>query len=141
MSNVTISTNLSNTTTVSFTVTGESGTTGFGNITIPKSAVPYGSTPTVYIDNQTAQTQGYTQDANNYYVWYTTQFSTHQISIVFTTTSSSTNPAASPKQAQLSLAQDVIFGVAAAVAIEVTAAFALEFKRARKPKTEILLER
>jgi hypothetical protein len=30
---------------VSFTVTGESGTTGFSNITIPKSAVPYGTTP------------------------------------------------------------------------------------------------
>ena len=73
MSNATIATNQSaNTTTVSFTVTGESGTTGFGNITIPISAVPYGTTPTIYIDGQPAQTQGYTQDSNNYYVWYTT---------------------------------------------------------------------
>ena len=55
MSNVTISTNPSaNTTTVSFTVTGESGTTGFGNITIPKSAVPYGTTPTVYINGHSS---------------------------------------------------------------------------------------
>ena len=64
MSNVTIATNQSaKTTTVSFTVTGESGTTGFGNITIPKSAVPYGTTPTIYIDGQPAQNQGYTQDS------------------------------------------------------------------------------
>ena len=125
MSKVAITTNQSNTTTtVSFTVTGKSGTTGFGNITIPISGVPYGTTPTIYIDGQPAQNQGYTQDATNYYVWYTTSFSTHQISIIFTTTSSSTNR----NQTQLSLAQDVIFGVAVAVAIEVTAAFALEFK-------------
>ena len=131
MSNVTIATDQSDkTTTVSFTVTGESGTTGFGNITIPKSAVPYGTTPTVYINGTLASNQGYTQDSSNYYVWYTTQFSTHQISIVFTTTSSSTNPAVSP-----SLAQDVIFGVAVAVAIEITAAFVFEFKQARKTKT------
>jgi hypothetical protein len=37
----------------------------------------------VYIDNQTAPNQDYTQDADNYYVWYTTKFSTHQVSIVF----------------------------------------------------------
>jgi N-acetylneuraminic acid mutarotase len=88
MSNVTITTNQSNTTTsVSFTVTGESGTTGFSNITMPKSAVPYGTAPTVYIDGQPAQNQGSTQDSSNYYVWYTTHFSTHQISIVFTSSS------------------------------------------------------
>ena len=135
MSNVTIATNQSaRTTMVSFTVTGQSGTTGFSNITIPISAVPYGTIPTIYIDDQPAQNQGYTQDSNNYYVWYTTSFSTHQVSIVFTTASSSTSPTASPKQTQLSLAQDVIFGVAVAVAIEVTAAFVLVSKRSKKTK-------
>ena len=90
MSNVTIATNQeANTTTLSFIVIGESGT-GFGNITIPISEVPYGTAPTIYIDGLLAQTQGYTQDANNYYVWYTTSFSTHQISIVFTTPPSPT---------------------------------------------------
>jgi hypothetical protein len=29
------------------------------------------------------ENQGYTQDGNNYYVWYTTHFSTHEVSIVF----------------------------------------------------------
>jgi hypothetical protein len=87
VANVTIATNQSATsTTVSFTETGESGTTGFGNVTIPKNAVPYGITPTIYIDNQITPDQGYSQDANNYYVWYTTHFSTHKISIVFTAT-------------------------------------------------------
>ena len=37
---------------------------------------------------QIASNQGYAEDANNYYVWYTTHFSTHQISIVFTASSS-----------------------------------------------------
>jgi len=89
MSDVAIATDQStSTTTVSFTVTGASDTTGFGNITIPKSAVPYGTTPIIYIDGQQASNQGYTQDSNNYYVWYTTQFSTHYVSIVFTAKSS-----------------------------------------------------
>ncbi len=86
MSNITITTNQSNTTTiVSFNVTGQRGTTGFGNMTIPVSAVPFGVTPTIYIDNQLAQNQGYTKDANNYYVWFTTHFSKHEISIIFNT--------------------------------------------------------
>jgi hypothetical protein len=84
MSNVTIATNQSATsTTVSFTVTGESGTTGYSIITIPKTAIPYGTTPVVFIDGQQATNQGYTQDPENFYVWYTTQFSTHQVTIQF----------------------------------------------------------
>jgi hypothetical protein len=70
-------------TTIGFTVTGIGGTLGFGNITVPKSVVPYGTTPTVDINNQKAQNQGYTQDADNYYVWYTTHFSRHYVSLVF----------------------------------------------------------
>ncbi|MGD0450053.1 MAG: BsuPI-related putative proteinase inhibitor [Candidatus Bathyarchaeia archaeon] len=85
ISNVTIATLQSTSSSiVSFTVTGENGTTGFGNITIPISAVLYGTTPTIYIDGQPAQDQGYAQDSNNYYVWYATHFSTHEVSIVFT---------------------------------------------------------
>ncbi len=84
ISSITMTTNHSaRTTTIFFNVTGESGTTGFCNITIPKSSVPYGTTPTIYVDNQICQNQSYTEDANNYYLWYATHFSTHQISIVF----------------------------------------------------------
>jgi hypothetical protein len=70
---------------LSFTLTGESGNTGFGNITIPKSAVLNGGAPQIFIDGRLADHQGYTQDANNYYVWYTTHFSTHTVQIVFPT--------------------------------------------------------
>ena len=111
MSSVTIATNKSaDTTGVSFTVIGESGTTGFSNITIPKSAVPYGITPTIYIDSQQASNQGFTQDSKNYYVWYTTSFSTHGVSIgfsthgvsiVFTKTSPSPSPTVPEFPAQL----------------------------------------
>jgi hypothetical protein len=103
------------TTTLSFTITGPSGTTGFGNITIPKSTVAYGTTPRIYIDGQPAQNQGYTRDANNYYVWYTTHFSAHEVSIVFTLTPNSTQ---SPSQSQ-SLPQEVIYEAAFAVVIVV----------------------
>jgi hypothetical protein len=83
MLNVTITSYHTTTTTVSFTITGPSGTVGFGNMTIPKIAIPYGTNPFVYIDGRLAPDQGYTQNDNNYYVWYTTQFSTHQVTIQF----------------------------------------------------------
>jgi len=41
------------------------------------------STPIIYIDGQQAPDQGYAQDANNFYVWFTTNFSTHQVTIDF----------------------------------------------------------
>jgi hypothetical protein len=88
MSNVMVTTSQSaNTTTISFTVTGQNGKNGFGNITVPRSAITYGITPTTFIDGQAAQEQGYSEDSNNYYVWYTTDFSSHSISIVFSTVS------------------------------------------------------
>jgi hypothetical protein len=53
-------------------------------MTIPKEAIPYGTNPVVFIDDQKALNQGYTQDADNFYVWYTIEFSTHQMKIQFT---------------------------------------------------------
>jgi len=85
LSNITIATDqTAGTTAISFKVTGESGTTGYGNITIPKTAVSYGTEPVVYIDGQPAENQSYTEDADNYYVYYTVHFSTHQVTIEFT---------------------------------------------------------
>jgi len=90
ISNATITTTQTTaTTTVSFTITGPNGTVGFGNLTIPKTAIQYGTTPVIYIDGQQAPNQGYTQDINNFYVWYTTQFSTHKMAIQFTVPSTS----------------------------------------------------
>jgi len=84
ISNATVTTNQTmSKTTIAFTLTGQTGTVGFANITIPKSAVPQGTNPTVFIDNQLCTTQGYTQDSTNYYVWYTAHFSSHQLSIMF----------------------------------------------------------
>ena len=84
MSNVTITTNKSALLiTVTFILTGQDGTTGFSNLTIPKNIVQYGITPEIFIDNQRASIQGYNQDAYNYYIWYSTQFSTHQVKIQF----------------------------------------------------------
>ena len=86
MSNMTITPYVANSSTVvAFTVTGPSGTTGFANITLSKSAIPYGTNPVIYIDGVAAENQGYTEDANNFYLWYTTHFSTHQITVQFKT--------------------------------------------------------
>jgi outer membrane protein assembly factor BamB len=125
MSSPIITTNqLAGKTTLNFTVTGQSGNSGLGNITIPKSAVPYGTTPTIYIDNQKAENQGYTQDADNYYVWYITHFSTHEVSIVFTTgASSQTQP--------IWLIQVIIIGVSVILAMVAIGAFVRVLKRGK----------
>jgi hypothetical protein len=91
------------TTAIRFTITGKAGTTGFINMTLPKSMIPIGTSPTVYIDGQQAQNQGYTQDANNYYVWFTTHFSTHKIEIVFATPSPTITPTPTPTPPPVSL--------------------------------------
>jgi hypothetical protein len=123
MSSITIATNQSAASTkVSFTLTGTSSVAGFGNVTIPKSVVAYGTTPTIYIDGKPAPDQGFTQDANNYYVWYTTHFSTHQVSIVFTSKSSSSLPLES------------IYGTATALAVVAIFAVAVVLRKNKKGK-------
>jgi outer membrane protein assembly factor BamB len=69
---------------ITFKLEGEKGNMGFSNITIPKTEIPEETSPSVYIDNMLANNQGFTQNGNNYYVWFTTHFSIHQISILFT---------------------------------------------------------
>ena len=89
---VTISTDGSKTTTtLSLMVVDQSVTNGFGNITIPKSAILHNGTPNTYINNLIASNQGYSQDAKNYYVWYNTNSKTYELSIVFKEISSSSN--------------------------------------------------
>jgi nitrous oxidase accessory protein len=84
ISDVTITTNqTAQTVTVSLTITGQSGYSGFCNLTIPKSTVNFAIAPTILIDGQPAANQGYTEDDQNFYVWFTTTFSTHQIDIEF----------------------------------------------------------
>ena len=127
ISNAIIATNQSATSTIiSFTLTGPSGTTGFSNITIAKNTVPYGKIPAIYIDNQLASNQGYAQDDNNYYVWYTTHFSTHQVSIVF---SGGEQAMYNGSQSQESLLE-IVYGIAAgaAVVIAIVVALALIMK-------------
>jgi len=122
MSNVTFAMDeAAKSTTISFTVTGETGTVGFSNITIAKNMVNFGGAPTIYIDDAPAKNQGYTQDVQNYHVWFTTHFSIHKISIVFTADSESTlAPSASdgPAEVEFSWLQ-VFYGVVAAVVIVV----------------------
>ena len=106
------------TTAVRFTITGASGSSGFFNITLPKSIIPLGTEPTVYIDGASATAQGFTQDGTNYYVWFTAHFSTHQVEIVFATPPvvTPTPILTTPPPAPVSL---VVYVVVAAAAIAI----------------------
>jgi parallel beta-helix repeat protein len=124
MTNVLITTNqTASITTISFTVTGPSGTSGFSNITIAKTAIPYGTLPTVYIDGQQAQNQGHTEDSQNFYVWYTTRFSTHQIEIQFN------GNAPAPTQSQTTILEYALIVVAVAAAVMAVAVVLVASKR------------
>ncbi|MGA2386781.1 MAG: hypothetical protein ABSG33_09635 [Candidatus Bathyarchaeia archaeon] len=120
LSNLTITPYPGNSTTaVTFTITGQDGTTGFINMTLPKSVIPFGTYPIVYIDGQVAPNQGYSQDGSNYYVWFTTHFSTHQVEIEFTTTPPVT-PSPTPAPTPVALYYVTIIVVIVVVVIVAT---------------------
>jgi YVTN family beta-propeller protein len=79
-------------TSVDFTLTGPNGTEGFCNLTLPKIAIPFGTNPVVYIDGIVAENQSFTEGFDNFYIAFTTHFSTHQIEILFTTESNPYTP-------------------------------------------------
>ena len=108
------------TTTFSFNITGASGTIGFGNMTIAKSDIPYGTTPIIYIDGAKAQNQGYTEDGQSYYVWFTTHFSNHQVQVEFTGQS---DPSATPKATDPSTPLIVAIVAVIVVLVAITAVF------------------
>lgn len=84
ISSITVSENQTEgTAAISMVVTGDSGTAGFGNMTVSKSLIADNFVPAVYIDSQKVSDQGFAQDAENYYVWFSTHFSTHEVLIDF----------------------------------------------------------
>ena len=126
ISNVTFSTDQTTAKTkVSFLLTGRSGNTGFFNVTIPKNELSCVTPPTIYIDGNLTLDQGYLQDANNYYVWFSTPLSTHKVSIVFAL---SPNRTQSPWQHQ-SLPQGVIYELAVVTVFIVIVAVAVVLKK------------
>ena len=116
----------SKTITVSFNLKGTNGDEGTGNFTIPKSAVDFGTAPKVYIDNTQTADQGYCQDESNYYVWFTTQFSSHEVSIVFS---------ASVSKAEL-LSQNTIYLVVAIAAVLATVSGFVIYKKRENLKAK-----
>lgn len=83
-SNITITPHANTATaTLAFNLSGPSGTDGFVNMTLPKSSIAFGQVPSIYVDNQSVQNQGYTEDGVNYYVWFSVHFSSHFIRIEF----------------------------------------------------------
>ncbi len=108
------------------TLTGASHATGFSNITLPKSLIYNETVPIVYIDDQKAEDQGYCQDANNYYVWYATDFSTHQISIIFSVPQNSNSSSSSIYTIWLGAV------VAAIIALSVVAVLLVYFKKHKR---------
>ena len=76
--------------TLSFILTGPSGSAGSTTVTIPKAQVPDGYVPVVYINGTAASSQSYTQDATNYYVTFSIHFSTHFVQILLTEATNTT---------------------------------------------------
>jgi hypothetical protein len=104
------------TTVVSLTVTGNSGL-GFSNMTIPKSAIGFGNVPVVYIDGSQAVDQGYTEDANNFYVWYATHFSTHDITVVFSGASNDSSDSGSVSEFPWALVVGIVVALVVVVGL------------------------
>jgi hypothetical protein len=115
------------TTAITFSVSGPAGETGFANMTIPKNAIPYGTLPVVYIDGTQTSNQGYTQDSQNYYVWYTTAFSTHNIEVFFAAETANTDM-------DMTLIMPIA-AVAIAAVIVCALVFLVVLPRRSKPKT------
>jgi hypothetical protein len=67
---------------LTFTVTGPTGTNGQGTLTIPKSVVNSNFVPALFIDGEEVRIT-VTQDSTNFYVTYTTHFSTHSVVLAF----------------------------------------------------------
>lgn len=72
-------------TTLSLIIIEENGINSINTITIPKTAIPYGIAPRIYLNNQMAPDQGFWQDAKNYYIWYKTIFNNYELLLVFAT--------------------------------------------------------
>jgi outer membrane protein assembly factor BamB len=124
-------------TKISFTVTGESGTFGFSNITIAKSRIPQATTPVIYVDNKIVPEQGYTEDANSYYVWYIVHFSTHRILIEFNGDGAVLPQATnriSGAEGEINF-QSVLIGLAIAFLIVVLVCLVLKFSLKEKKKS------
>ena len=137
ISNTTITTNQTTSkTTIAFTLTGQPGTTGFANLTIPKNTITYDGAPTVYFDSAIVQNQGFSMDDNNFYVWYETHFSIHQMEIVFspfssTSTSSPESQNSLPSLGLVEIAVLTLMCVLAATVIYVAV------RNKRKPKSRL----
>ena len=133
ISNATLITNQTTSkTTIAFTLTGQSGTTGYANITIPKSAISNGGVPTVHIDGAAAQNQGFTMDNINFYVWYEIHFSNHQIEIIF----DAVTPTPGPQNVlfqSLGLVEITILALACILASTVIIAIVRSKRKSKKP--------
>jgi hypothetical protein len=77
--------NQSLTATFSFDLAGATGDFGFENVTVPKNAVPRRAVPVVYVDGEQAAAQGWTEDGNSYYVWFSAFFGSHKVDLAFPT--------------------------------------------------------
>ena len=62
-----------NNTNINFDLAGLNGSTAFVNMTIPKNAILEGTEPVVATNGRIPMNDGFTQDNENFYVWFTTQ--------------------------------------------------------------------
>lgn len=70
-------------TTIYVSLIGQTETSNMSVITVPKAAVTCGVKPAIYVNNQVAQNQGFSQDASSYKLWYKASSTNYELSIVF----------------------------------------------------------
>lgn len=102
---------------LNFTATGTAGTTGYTTLVVPKSLVPEGYQPAVYIDGKAASIQKYSQDSTNYYISVTTHFSTHSVEVLFSPQLTNTASSSSGPLETGLIAGAVIIGVSLAAVV------------------------
>jgi hypothetical protein len=62
-----------NNTNINFNLNKLNGSTAFMNMTVPKNAILGGTQPVISINGGLSRNNGFTQDSENFYVWFTAQ--------------------------------------------------------------------
>ncbi|HZW55303.1 MAG TPA: Ig-like domain repeat protein [Nitrososphaerales archaeon] len=121
---------------LSFTLIGKSGTFGTSTISVPKNDVPNGLVPVVYVNGTRAGTQSYTEDANYYYVTFTTHFSTDSIDVLFSSSSTSNVCCTPPPPGPTTLLPYITVGIIVVVILG-TSLFLVSKRRANSSPTAL----
>ena len=116
--------------TLSFTVSGPSGTAGSANVTIAKSVMPNGGALKVYMDDKQISYQ-LGDDGNSWNLGFAYTHSTHRVTITDTVNQTQPTPTSTPTSTALDEYQ--VAAVAIAVIALVSVSLVIVFVKKKKP--------